>query len=51
MKNVNFRVASELNVTDNIMNNTFWVGCYHGLDDYHLDYIIESLETFFGLDI
>ena len=51
MKNVSFRVASALEVTDNIMNNTFWIGCYHGLEDIHLDYIVESLEAFFGLDL
>lgn len=51
MKNINYRVASTLEVTDNIMNNTFWIGCYHGLEDEHLNYIIETLEAFFGLDL
>lgn len=51
MKNVNYRIASSLVVTENIMKNTFWVGCYHGLEDKHLDYIVDCIEAFFGLDL
>jgi len=51
MRDQSFRIASDLGVTDDIMNNTFWVGCYHGLDEVHLDYIISTIESFFGLDL
>lgn len=32
--------------TDIVMNNTFWVGCWHGLNHDHLAYIIDVFETF-----
>ena len=34
-----YRVAQELTNTDIIMNNTFWVGVYPGMDDETLDYM------------
>jgi CDP-6-deoxy-D-xylo-4-hexulose-3-dehydrase len=33
------------------MNNTFWIGCYPGLDETMLNYMIEKVEAFFGLDL
>ena len=51
MKHQKYRVASDLSITDDIMNNTCWIGCYHGLDEVHLNYIISSIESFFGLDL
>ena len=51
MKNVKFRVSSSLENTDHIMNNTFWIGCYPGLDETMLNYMIEKVEAFFGLDL
>ena len=51
MKNVPYRVASSLENTENIMHNTLWVGVYPGLDNQKLDYIVSSIEAFFGLDL
>ncbi len=48
MKNQKFRVHGNLNNTDNIMNSTFWVGVYPGLNNNMLDYIIEHMETILG---
>jgi CDP-4-dehydro-6-deoxyglucose reductase, E1 len=45
-----YRVSGELANTDKIMNDTFWVGVYPGLSEPMLDYIVERLETFFGLN-
>ena len=45
----NFRISGELTRTDRIMNNTFWLGVYPGLNREMLDYSAEMLETFFGL--
>ncbi len=46
----NFRVSGELTNTDTVMNQTFWLGVYPGLTSEHLDYIVEKLEEFFGLN-
>jgi CDP-4-dehydro-6-deoxyglucose reductase, E1 len=47
--NVEYRIASDLTYTDIIMNQTFWVGIYPGLNTAHLDYIAEKIEEFFGI--
>ena len=44
-----YRVAGELKNTDFIMNNTFWVGVYPGLDESMLEFTASSIEAFFGL--
>ncbi len=46
----NFRISGELVNTDIVMNQTFWVGVYPGLDEPQLDYIANKLEEFFGLN-
>jgi len=43
-----YRISGELNNTDNIMNNTFWVGVYPGLNDEMLSFVAEKIETFLG---
>jgi CDP-6-deoxy-D-xylo-4-hexulose-3-dehydrase len=46
----NFRVSGDLTNTDIVMNQTFWVGTYPGLNEEHLDYIACKLEQFFGVN-
>lgn len=43
----NYRVIGELLVTEQVMNNALWLGCYPGLTGVMLDYIIESITEFF----
>ena len=43
---VEFRVAGDLARTDQIMNGTFWIGCYPGLTAPMLDYVIETIDGF-----
>lgn len=42
-----FRVSGDLKNTDNIMENTFWIGVFPGLENDHLDYISQKLFDFF----
>jgi CDP-6-deoxy-D-xylo-4-hexulose-3-dehydrase len=39
------RVHGELKNTDVIMNDTFWVGVWPGLDLVMLDYVIDSIHS------
>ena len=45
-RNVDFRVVGDLTNTDIVMNRTFWVGVYPGLDAPKLDYIADSIIEF-----
>lgn len=45
-----FRISGELNNTDVVMNQAFWLGVYPGLSEEHLDYVATRLETFFGVN-
>lgn len=42
-KHTNYRVSGELTNTDYIMNNTFWIGIWPGLDNEHLEYMAKIL--------
>ena len=46
-KNVNYRVYSNLENTDLVMNNLFWIGVYPGIDFDMMDYIKTILDNFF----
>lgn len=46
----NFRVSGELTNTDIVMNQTFWLGVWPGLTRAQLDFVVEKLEEFFGLN-
>ena len=46
----NFRVSGELTNTDVVMNQTFWLGVWPGLTTQQLDYVVDKLEEFFGLN-
>jgi len=39
-----YRVVGELENTDRIMNNTFWVGVYPGMTDEKIDYIAKTIK-------
>jgi CDP-6-deoxy-D-xylo-4-hexulose-3-dehydrase len=44
MKGRNYRVVGDLLNADLIMNNTFWVGIYPGLNEKHLNFVAKSIE-------
>jgi CDP-4-dehydro-6-deoxyglucose reductase, E1 len=49
MKNINFKVHKNLNNTDLIMENTFWIGLYPGLSKEQLQYSVLKIKNFFKL--
>jgi CDP-6-deoxy-D-xylo-4-hexulose-3-dehydrase len=49
-KNVEYRVVGDLVNTDRTMNQTFWVGVQPSLHQVHLNFVVEKLEEFFGLN-
>ena len=46
MKDKIFKIGSELKNTEIVMKNSFWVGVYPGLQNEHLDYILENIKSF-----
>ncbi|RFP09849.1 lipopolysaccharide biosynthesis protein RfbH [Duganella sp. BJB488] len=46
----NYRVSGELTNTDRIMHDTFWIGVFPGLTREMLDFAVEKLEAFFGVN-
>ena len=41
-----YRVVGELTNTDTIMNQTFWIGVYPGIESVQLRYMIQIIESF-----
>lgn len=50
MKDREYRVVGDLTNTDITMNHTFWVGVYPGLSKEMLDFIVDTIETFLGVN-
>ena len=48
-KNIEYRIAGSLENTDIVMNQTFWIGVYPGLTIEMLDYVVETMESYFGI--
>lgn len=46
----NHRTAETLNNADQIMKNTFWLGTWPGLSTAQLDYVIDSIASFCGVN-
>ena len=38
-----YRVAGELESTEFIMNNSFWIGVYPGMTDEMIDYMVQAI--------
>lgn len=49
MKKIKYRITSELKNTDIVMNNSFWIGLYPGVNEEMIDYMTDKILTFLGL--
>jgi CDP-4-dehydro-6-deoxyglucose reductase, E1 len=49
-ENIDYRIHGKLSNTDVVMNRTLWLGVYPGLSKKHLQYIINKVEEFYGLN-
>jgi CDP-6-deoxy-D-xylo-4-hexulose-3-dehydrase len=50
MQNTNYRVSGDLTNTENVMNNTFWIGVQPALSQEMLEYAASQIEIFLGIN-
>lgn len=46
-KNVDYRISGKLTNTDRIMNQSFWIGVFPGINEEMLDYVVMQFGKFF----
>jgi CDP-6-deoxy-D-xylo-4-hexulose-3-dehydrase len=50
MRDIQYRVSGSLVATDNIMNNTFWIGVQPSLTKEMLEFTAAKIESYLGVD-
>ena len=50
MKGVEYRISGSLEATDNIMNNTFWIGVQPSLTEEMLEFTAAKIESYLGVE-
>ena len=50
MIGANYRISGDLTNTDNVMNNTFWIGVQPALTREMLEFAARKIETYLGLN-
>ncbi|MBC7916901.1 MAG: lipopolysaccharide biosynthesis protein RfbH [Rhodoferax sp.] len=50
MAGATYRVSGDLTNTDNVMNNTFWIGVQPSLTPEMLEFAARKIETYLGVD-
>jgi CDP-6-deoxy-D-xylo-4-hexulose-3-dehydrase len=51
MISANYRISGDLNNTDNVMNNTFWIGVQPALTQEMLEFAASKIESFLGVSL
>jgi CDP-6-deoxy-D-xylo-4-hexulose-3-dehydrase len=44
-----YRISGDLTNTDNVMNNTFWIGVQPSLTQEMLEFAARKIETYLGI--
>ena len=44
--NIEKRIVGSLDNSDKVMNDSFWIGVWPGLDNQHFDYILKAIKSF-----
>ena len=50
MIGANYRISGDLTNTDNVMNNTFWIGVQPALTREMLEFAAQKIETYLGVN-
>jgi CDP-6-deoxy-D-xylo-4-hexulose-3-dehydrase len=50
MVGANYRISGDLTNTDNVMNNTFWIGVQPALTKEMLEFAASKIETYLGVN-
>ncbi len=50
MQGQKYRVSGNLENTDRVMNDTFWIGIYPGLSTTMLEFVVTKMESYFGVN-
>jgi len=50
MKDAHYRISGDLKNTDNVMNNTFWIGVQPALTPEMLEFAAHKIETYIGVN-
>jgi CDP-6-deoxy-D-xylo-4-hexulose-3-dehydrase len=50
MVDAQYRVSGDLTNTDNVMNNTFWIGVQPALTKEMLEFVVEKIEAYLGIN-
>ncbi len=50
MMGAHYRVSGDLTNTDNVMNNTFWIGVQPSLTEAMMEYSARKIETYLGVN-
>jgi CDP-6-deoxy-D-xylo-4-hexulose-3-dehydrase len=50
MNGANYRISGDLTNTDNVMNNTFWIGVQPALTREMLEFAVDKIESYLGVN-